>query len=316
MKFIVPQPIKSLLTERLGTKVLSLLIGLSAWTWIQTETQSETSIKVSIEYISSDQLSLAEIPRQSISAVIRGAQGKLRNVQDTELYTKIDLNDFNQGRHTHEFNFTEIKGLAEGLELLRLSPTSVEIELDQEITKELPLEPNLVGVTREGWTLLSKSISPSSITLSGPQKLLSNIDSIKTEPISIENIQNKVSLQTKAFLPELLKIKSKRTITVDLDFGPISTSKIYTKIPMVVRGSSWACEDNFVTLTLKGPAAELDALNPEQMTLLILPSGELTEQTIEFAADSPFFQLSHNGSNTIDLIEVNPTQFRLFPSTE
>ena len=85
---------------------------------------------------------------------------------------------------------------------------------------------------------------------------------------------------------------------------------------MVVRGSSWACEDNFVTLTLKGPAAELDALNPEQMTLLILPSGELTEQTIEFAADSPFFQLSHNGSNTIDLIEVNPTQFRLFPSTE
>ena len=316
MRLGLSQIIKSMFTERIGTKILSLLLGLSAWTWIQTQTQSETSIKVSIEYISSDQLSLAEIPRQSISAVIQGAQGKVRNVQDSELYTKIDLNDFNQGRHTHEFNFAEIKGLAEGIELLRLSPTSVEIELDQEITKELPLEPNLVGVSKEGWTLLSKSITPSSITLSGPQKILSNIDSIKTQPISIENIQSKVSIQTTAYLPELLRIKNKKNITVDLNVGPISTSKVFSEIPLVVRDESWNCDTRIVTLTLKGPKSDLDDLSSEQMTLILLPSEGIEEQTLEFAPDSPFFQLSHNGSQSIDLIEVNPPLILLKPKKE
>jgi YbbR domain-containing protein len=303
---------RALFLEDLGAKIFSLFLGLSAWAWIQSETLSETTIKISIDYTSSDELSLAEVPRQSVSAIVRGAQGKLRNVEDTQLYANINLNDFSQGRHTYEFNISEIKGLAEGVELLRLSPPSVDIELDQEITKEIPLEPNLVGVTKEGWTLLSKKISPSSITLSGPQKLLSNIDTIKTDPISIENITGEASFQTAPFLPELLRVKSKQNITVELNLVPLSNSKLFEQIPVLVRSPFWKSKAQDVNLTLKGPTEELKELKAERLTLVLLPSNsEQPELTLNFSEDEAPFQLSHNGSKNISLIAVDPPTITL-----
>ena len=71
-----------------------------------------------------------------------------------------------------------------------------------------------------------------------------------------------------------------------------------------------------VTLKLKGPTAELDELSSDQMTLLLLPSAEKDEQLLEFAPDSPFFQLSHSGSKSINLMEVDPPQILLIPNKE
>ena len=62
-------------------------------------------------------------------------------------------------------------------------PSSIKITFDDLINKKVPVRHNITCETLEGFTLVGPiRVKPDSITLSGPQSVLKNIDEIATEP--------------------------------------------------------------------------------------------------------------------------------------
>jgi len=149
--------------------------------------------------------------------------GPTHELKDIEVRASVDLKDqrsnFQQDTQLYAFDG---KGnpLSTDVEL-QPSVARVTIQLQSVITSRVvAVEPSIVGRVGPGFALSSVRYSPESITISGPQDLLNNIDAVSTSNISINGLSGNVNLTVQLLLPD----------GVTASVGTISVNLVVTQI--------------------------------------------------------------------------------------
>jgi hypothetical protein len=80
--------------------------------------------------------------------------------------------------------------LTPGIQLLDVKPDSVRIDLDRSIRRRVPVVLDCIASFREGYGQVGPTqVAPDSVTITGAESLLRNIDSWKTEHRAFENLR-------------------------------------------------------------------------------------------------------------------------------
>ena len=266
----IQNKIIALFTDNLLLKIVSISCALTLWTWVQNQTVEEISLKALITYHYPEDVSIVTIPRQSVTVLLEGPQALLKGIKDTSLEIHIDASDASKGTTSYEFSSTAISDLPSGFRVLRISPPSIDLEFDTTMTRELRVEPNIVGTPPDGWELRGWDIEPSNITLHGATKIISNMDSIKTEVINIEQSKGNINKNVQIIQPETLTINNQPIyVNIQMNIDTVFQTKIFDEIPILCRDQNWNIDPQMAQIEIQGPIKDLQMLRADQITILI-----------------------------------------------
>ena len=146
--------------------------------------------------------------------------------------------------------------------ILEISPSYLGVRLEKEIAREFKIEVPCSGDPLEGFIALAPAPDPSSVTLSGAESVINDIQVLKTRPVDLTHAKD-------SFKKEVpLDLESSRHITSDLPIIVVSVQiqekqveKSIEHLPIQIRNCAYSArvEPDVMTIAVKGPYSIIHA---------------------------------------------------------
>jgi len=194
------------LIDNWPVKVLSVALALALVIVYRVSTLSTRTLSVPLTV----ETSLALIPASefpgSVRVTLRGEEEGIRSIADGDIEAFLDLS-----RHEFEGWYRSPvkirrRGTALEVEPLEISvnPLEVSVMLDRRINMVLPLVAPVQGSVASGFDLVSHSISPAEVSVSGPLGILGDISVVNTSPVILEGRSSDFNVQVGIINPNSL----------------------------------------------------------------------------------------------------------------
>jgi hypothetical protein len=176
------------LAENWPAKVLSIALALILFVFHEMSTLTTRTIIIPLTVETNSALAPGSAYPRSVRVRLRGESEGVKSILDSDVEAYLDFS-----RHESEGQYRapvqiRRKGSAlvpEPLEIT-VNPLEVSVNLDKRINKTIPLAASIQGNAADGFELVSYSVSPDEITVSGPLRIMEAINDIKTDPIDLE----------------------------------------------------------------------------------------------------------------------------------
>jgi YbbR domain-containing protein len=213
------------LTSNAGLKIVSLVLAMFTWLFVKGITSDSRIIEgVPLEVRTKPGLAVLQTNASTVNVVIRGTREDVRQVTRQDLSAVADLTrDERRGlisvkltprvvRHSRRVQVTEI------------DPPEVMINLDEMVTRELPVEPQFAGELASGLAIERVVTKPEMVEVKGPKTMLNRISKVSTLPIDVTgrhtSFRERVEL-TPLQIPE--SMAQRHWVEVDVRIGPASS---------------------------------------------------------------------------------------------
>ncbi|MBF0495829.1 MAG: hypothetical protein HQK58_04535 [Deltaproteobacteria bacterium] len=265
--------LRKLFLQNLPLKILSVVLAFLLWGFVVGEKDSEVGVTVPLELVNvpADTAITNDIPAD-VSLRFKGPRNLVRNLSERGMIKTIDLKDMKPGVNTINL-LPESFPVPRGLELIRVSPSSLIIYLERIITKRLRVMASLEGEPADNFAVTKVVVKPDSIIVSGSKSELSATDFLWTAPIDINDIQKNLDITTPLEkYSRLLKVLESDAIHVQVIVEPKIDLHTFRDVPVVVKGPEYTyrVQPDKVTLTATGTVDQIKSAlkgSPPQVTL-------------------------------------------------
>jgi len=176
------------IVENWPAKVLSVAIALALFVFHRMSTMSVRPFSVPLSVETSVSLVPTSSFPHSVKVQLRGEEEAVKSIIESDIEAYVDFAMHEAAGSYRAPVQIRRKGSALNVEPLEISvnPLEIAIQLDQRITKTLPLAADIRGRVAAGFDLVSSTISPQEVVVSGPMGILDNILELKTNPIELD----------------------------------------------------------------------------------------------------------------------------------
>jgi len=212
-----------------GLKLLSLACAILLWNGIAREPVDEIAHTVPVEFthVPAD----LAITSESIPAVqiwIRGPQRLVRQVNPSDLHPTISLNEvrIGFGERTFELASGQIRA-PRGVEVVQVIPSQVHLGFDRRVTRQVAVEPRVVGAPEQGLEISSVISDPAVANVTGPQKRVEGINAVLTDPVDVSGVSGSATFTVSGYVTDpLVRVSTPAQVRVTVTTGkPQAPSK-------------------------------------------------------------------------------------------
>jgi uncharacterized protein (TIGR00159 family) len=176
------------LTQCAGLLLTFLLVS-TFWGVYSGKQYSLITVSVPVDFRNiPDSLELKKVSAEKVEIQISGNSRLVGALNPDDVRAFLDLKEISVGTHSLVLGTGNIK-MPLGLEVVRVTPPAITLEMEPRIEKDVAIKPNIVGFPPPGYQLDRLSIDPAFVRVSGPASTLRSIGSILTEPIKLGKIQ-------------------------------------------------------------------------------------------------------------------------------
>lgn len=174
---------------RRGLRLMSIAIALLLWIFVTTEKRggvpSEKVVDAPITYNPPPEMIILN-PRDRIRVRVRGDATAIRQVNPYNVDVQVDLPRDASGRQEVRIDGDNIL-TPEGVEVVSVEPAYLELQLDREVRRLLPVRVRLTGEPAGGAVLARPpEVQPDQVLAVGPSTLVSSLDHLDTSSISLD----------------------------------------------------------------------------------------------------------------------------------
>jgi YbbR domain-containing protein len=252
----VIKKIRNLWSKEWVLKLISLCLAVMLWYFVGGEDIVEKNVMVPVEVINlPNDLIISNKHKREIEVTVRGPRSLILEMGKDQAARQIDLAKATPGTKVERIE-NESVPVSRGVEVLRVQPSSIILSLDKLINKEFVINPVTIGSVTPGYVLRDLRIDPSSIAITGPQTVLSQVDVLKTTPINIHGLFESIQLQIPLELDQaLIDLIGETSVTADISIGYDTIEKTIKDVPVNVTTNGFPREVDpaTVTVTMKIP---------------------------------------------------------------
>jgi len=194
------------LADNWPAKVLSVALALILFVFHEMSTLTTRTIIVPLTVETNSALAPGSAYPRNVRVRLRGESEGVKAISDGDIEAYLDFSSReSEGQYRAPVQIRR-KGTAlvpEPLEIT-VNPLEVSVTLDKRINKTLPLAASIQGNAADGFELVSYSVSPDEIAVSGPLRIMEAINDIKTDPIDLEGRTNDFSVMVNIANPNPL----------------------------------------------------------------------------------------------------------------
>ncbi len=252
-------------------RLLSLAFAIMLWFFVVGEEKAEITINVPLEIVNlpASLIISNDIP-SAIEVRVYGPRSLVRSIATERISKVINLKGVKPGKITEQIA-PDTLPLPKGVEVLRVQPRFVEIELEQLIRKRLPVKPVIVGKPAHDFKLGAVYVEPAYVVISGPKSQVSPLKDIKTLPVDIKNATARVVKKTGLVAegshlniePALVEVR----VEIMRVMGEKSIKNVPVQVDTDISGVVWS--PRHVAVKVKGWVRLLRKLKKDAITCVV-----------------------------------------------
>jgi YbbR domain-containing protein len=190
--------------HNLGLKLLSLAIAVLLWLAVTRDPAAEVFFNVPIEFHNTpEHLEISSETMPQVQVRVRGPVRLVRELAPTEVHAVIDLANARVGEHTYDLTAKQLH-VRDGIEVVQTIPSQIRLSFDTRATREIPVQPRVMGTFASGYHLAKVEASPATVTIVGPSKHVQEVDSAVTDPVDASGVFGKATFSTRAYVADPL----------------------------------------------------------------------------------------------------------------
>lgn len=204
--------------DNLPIKIGAIVLAFLLWFHVATNQTYEHVFEIPLEIINVPTgLILTSTPPDHFSVQVRATGKQLLEILTGDLNYRFDLADYDAGDHSIELSSANMMDVISGgyQKVDLLAPRQMQLTLEREISRELPVVANLDLVASEGFIVMGEPrVSPERVTVSGPESVMKTLREINTEPQSIVGMTESSEVELALQLPDSLRLRTHDSIVV------------------------------------------------------------------------------------------------------
>ncbi len=169
-----------------GLKLLALLLATVTWLFIREATSyEETFHDIPIEVLPPEGWAVQGRSARHVAVTFLGSQSDIRNLSKDQIRVQVDArNRKDEPSMVIEINRASVSS-PRAVRPVRIDPAEIELTLDRETEKVVPIEVAKLGEPPEGYYVERYSVTPSNVTLYGPERRLAAVEFVRTTPLDM-----------------------------------------------------------------------------------------------------------------------------------
>ena len=179
---------REFLSQLAGLLVTFLLVS-AFWGIYSGKQLSLINVTTSVDFRNiPENIELRRSSSERVEVQITGKRRLVSALNPEQVGAFLDLSKIDAGLHRLVLNADNID-LPLGMEVVRITPAAIRVEMEERIQKDLAVEPQIVGKPPAGYQIERITVRPGSVKVSGPKSTLDPMLSLSTESISVSDIQ-------------------------------------------------------------------------------------------------------------------------------
>ena len=192
--------LRKAVVENWHLKLLSLAVAFALFAVSRQPDHEVLLANVPLEFVN-----LApglEISGELLAAVnvrLRGPRDLVQGLTANQLAVKADLINKTAGERVLQLKPSDVQK-PEKVEVRRIDPQTIELNLELTKRKIVPIEAQFVGAVADGYEHFDTRLEPASVEIEGPESKIGQVSKVLTESVRItgrhESFQLQVDLET------------------------------------------------------------------------------------------------------------------------
>lgn len=298
-------------------KLVSVLVALVLWLYVQGQQTVDSVVRGDVIWQLPPGLVATEPLPRSVSMVVTGTRAAVRRVERSTPQVVVDLSELESGAHLIETSAYPVEGL-DTLSLNRMSPSTVGFSLDALTSRQVVVDPVLVGSPREGFRVASALPDPIVVTVRGAQSAVQDRIEVLTRPIDISDLSDDALLLAQLDLPGGVERVGDEVLEVYVDIEPQSDSRRYDDVVVLIwppdLASEWTARPATLSVELEGAASALRSVQSDDIVVFAhLPDDiNRTRYVVGLGPEEGArLRVLHSGGELVSVTGVSPATVRL-----
>ncbi len=184
----------------------------------------------------------------------------------------VELGDLPAGPRDVRLSTSDLLGVPRGVDVDYIDPPSVSVQLDERGRLKFPIDVTFLGQPPQGYAFYGVRVAPNELTLEGPLSHLGLVESLRTEPVRLDQRTEPFTATINAVPghPSLHVVET-TPIKVDVEVDVAPVERTFTDVPIEAVGQVYqtSVSPAHTAVTLSGPPALLSALRARQLRLVV-----------------------------------------------
>lgn len=290
--------LRKIFLEDWSTKLIALAITVGLWFGLTGQQAPITSrfSEVRLNFRVPGEMEISNEPARQVKITLTGDRGKLDRLDSRDLVVSVDLSDKAPGEWLVQLRPNDvIIELPSGVKIDEIEPSMILLKLEKREEREVEVKPEFEGLLPEGIEVYESIVTPAKVRVRGPSSFVNSIDTVTTERIILDN--RKADFTAKQVAVNLLNPKITvldTVVDVTIKIGPKRSEKNFTVHAQTPSGAT----ETF-TVTLVGPQAELEKINPKDIRVEL---EKISEDSVQ-----PKVSLPDQFNQTVTVKGVKPS---------
>ncbi|MBF9016223.1 MULTISPECIES: YbbR-like domain-containing protein [unclassified Oceanispirochaeta] len=190
--------------DRWLAKILSILAAVLLSMFYQISNLEERYFNIPLQIYTNEGFSASGTYPHSVRVNLRGSEEMIYSILDNDLSAVADFTAYeNEGsfKVPIKIQFNSSYGYQSETMEINLEPSEIAIFQEKKVTRSLEILPSLTQFPPNGYELIQYFVSPTYVTVQGPESQLSDIHSIKTEEIDLSGRYDDFNVSSRLLPP-------------------------------------------------------------------------------------------------------------------
>ncbi|MBI9105910.1 MAG: YbbR-like domain-containing protein [Spirochaetales bacterium] len=180
-------------------KILSVVAAIILFLFYQATNLEERFFSVPLDIIINESYSISSSIPSSVRVSLKGSEENIFMILEDDIEAYADFSTHSsEGLFKAPIKFRRT-GAAENIEQLEIhiEPAELTLELERRISRQVKIQPQLIGYPEKGWELDQYLLSTEEAMVEGPKSHIEGLEFIPTEEINLDGKNSDFYLRTR-----------------------------------------------------------------------------------------------------------------------
>ncbi len=242
-------------------KLLCLVLAFAVWQAVRENTSFEVVLAdIPVTVTAGEGRAVFDRSTDTVSIRFRGSQDDIRFISGDQVEVKIDISGHTDRlRQTIKFSPRYVKA-ASRAHAVQFDPPELTVMIDREVERVLPVRVVLEGDLPPGIQMEQNSCSPASVKVRGAERLLSELELVRTVPVSLEGRYN--------------SFKTHVAVAAAGQPWTVAPERVTAEVSLVERVATRRIENSAVRTLLASDDRRVVKVKPEKVTVTLRGSPQ------------------------------------------
>jgi YbbR domain-containing protein len=288
-------------------KLLSIVCACVLWYYVLGTEPITVNLDISLRIIAPVGKAVGNVVVKKVSVKLKGSRAFIRNLisGDEQIVMNLQKNRTKYGPEFDIYIGPEDIPVPFGIDIVDISPKKVHIVLEREITKSIPVKINFSGDISSEYKLISHSISPSNVMISGPIETMRKTARLHTVSVPLAHLEDsgEHEVDLAPFDPRIQLEKAvsfKLKYTVKPRKANLTLKKV--KIKFLSSTRAFSSKTTYGSLEVLAPEGISKQSKKKMYIIADVPEGKKGYQFVKLRADLP---------DGVHLLRIVPDKIRI-----